>query len=148
MIWNWLPFGRKPSLFELLNEDVTEVGRAVGATSAIASHGRLEAMSRAELIAFIKRQKVEIRELNRNLTASAKQIALQQRRLEHQADHNINARRLASLDARKDKESQLMRDQFQIRMKELNLQIATLEHRLLTLQQQNDLLTKRLSQKS
>lgn len=148
MIWDWFKARPKDNLFELLNDDVTELGRPVGALRAGAGVGRLEAMSRAELIALAKNQQEQLRQNRAELALTKKHSARQKKLFDHHIDNNSSAKKLALLDEQREKESQYLRDQFQIRMKELSLRINDLESALLKANTENGLLARRLRAKS
>ena len=146
MIKKWLRRDPAKGLFELLDEQVDQQSAAQTAppSEQAAALGQLQALNEEELLQLAMTRANQIEALKRQIERQAKQIHQQRHLLEHRDSSRDASRRLAQLEATREREAQRMRDDYQIRMKELSERVGELEGQVLAARTENSRLKKLL----
>ena len=141
----WFQKRSKPNLFDLLNDDVLAQGDEQTIEQQ-ANLGRLQALSKQDLVEQIREYERQLKLLKRELAQQLKEAAKQKTLISQLSSASRETERLSKQHKHREKTSQYERDQFQIQMRQLSLRVSELETQLLRSQRDNAELNRRLAQ--
>ncbi len=137
MFKRWLKWSTREPSFELLDEDTSPSFLSDYDDALAVEKGQLEALDRDSLIDIANQRREQIKELEYQIASLHRQV-VQLKQLYDSRDKSLDvSKQLAKITRERDTEAQFLRDQHEIRMREMSERTAQIESKLLESRAEN-----------